>query len=58
MANVLDAAARAALTAGRLAHLVTSGGGALGPRYLPPGLGWVIHITVDRVSGIGPWATS
>lgn len=27
------------------------------PDDLPPGMGWVIRITVDRIGGIGPWAT-
>jgi PPOX class probable F420-dependent enzyme len=27
------------------------------PDDLPPGLGWVIRITVDRIGGIGPWVT-
>ncbi len=52
--TALNDAARNAITAGRLAHVVTINF----PAFDNPPPGHVIRIKVDRVGGVGPWTES
>jgi hypothetical protein len=52
----LSEAARAVVDSSALAHLVTLNPDVKFPPMDNPPPGYITHIIVDRVAGVGPWA--